>query len=102
MHGVSCCSVTERGCRKGGTRPHGFATFSILTNLNLNSHMHLSVIVLEGAVLEPSLGLSSMDRSDFTRQESVWECVNCYRSHASEATIITTIKKKNLQRAGKG
>ena len=60
--------------------------------------MYLVAIVLEGAVLEPSLRLCSMDRNDFTRQESVWECVNCYKSHASEATIIT-VKKKNLQKA---
>lgn len=70
--GVACCSVTLKGCRKGGARLYDFADFLILTNLNVSSHMHPMAVVLEGSASQPPLGARPMDRNDFLRQKSLW------------------------------
>ena len=82
MPGVTCCSVTPRGHRKGGARLHGFADFLILTNLNVNSHMHLVAVVLEGSAPKPPLGGCSMDRSDFTDRRA------CVRGVLSDESCL--------------
>ena len=72
MPGVTCRSVTLRGCRKGGARLYDFADFLILTDLNVSSHMHPVAVVLEGSASQPPLGGRPMDRNDFLRQKSLW------------------------------
>lgn len=55
VRGVGRGSVKVKGCRQGQARLHGFAESLLLSNLNVNSHMHLMDMVSEDTVLESPL-----------------------------------------------